>query len=57
MTNFEKWVEEVGFYIPSKVQIICVNTRYCEDCPIYKKFKCCECDTQKVEKWLESEEE
>lgn len=55
MTNFEKWAMEVGYHLPRrKMDIICLNSK-CEDCPIYKKFRICECDEDKIEKWLESE--
>lgn len=67
MTNFEKWVLDTNYNISLskrdfalhhekclKTKIICLNSK-CEECPIYKKFRICEGNEEKIEKWLESE--
>ena len=56
MTNYEKWKLQVGYTEPKKIQIICINSS-CEDCPIYKKFRICEGNENKIEEWLNSEVE
>lgn len=68
MTNFEKWVYDIECKYEdtiliktkwltdnkmTKTGIVCLNSK-CEECPIYKKFRVCECG-EEVEKWLESE--
>ena len=55
MTNYEKWKLEHGYREPSRMSIICMNSHDCEECPIYKKFRICESNEQKIEKWLNEE--
>lgn len=55
MTNYEKWKSEHGYKEPSRMSIICMNSHSCEECPIYKKFRICESNERKIEKWLNEE--
>ena len=55
MTNYEKWKIDFNYTEPSKMTIICMNSPKCEECAIYKKFGVCECNEQKIEKWLNEE--